>query len=52
MAVLWRGEPWYWDLFAIIIEYHQRRATELTAQQKRGPWPKGERVTRLAASRV
>ena len=24
MAVLWRGEPWYWDLFAIIIEYHQR----------------------------
>jgi len=23
MAVLWWGEVWYWDLFTIIIEYHQ-----------------------------
>ena len=24
MAVLWRGEVWYWGLFTTIIEYHQR----------------------------
>jgi len=33
MGVTWWGEPWYWDLFTIIIEYHQRRAGELTPQQ-------------------
>ena len=23
IGVLWRDEVWHWDLFAIIIEYHQ-----------------------------
>ena len=39
MGVLWRGEPWYWDLFTIIIEYHQRigGAAKIDKDQE---WPK------------